>query len=397
VGAYGASAYPYQATKPVGGLRDPQRVYSSDRWVVSGTPVYESRFKSTDAAIIARPTSASSLSSALSGASSGDIIWIPGTASFALGSKKSVKAGVILASDRGQDGSKGALLTASTSAFSVGDDVTFSGLRIIAASSMRTSSGSGIDAIGVRGLEVENCEIGNFGYWCVNLKDESMAWDSPNRHYIHHSLIYGAQKSGYGYGVEIWNTSAYIEACILINCRHLIASQRTQSYNTILSNYEAAYNIAFETWYLHSTGSWMHNVQFDQHGGNDSTSWGNPESPSTSQWAGGTLKIHHNSFHDNGPDHANVGIRGIPKNSIDVYNNWTSLKHGGSSGVFGETNPANPAFEQQLNHLTGKSLDGKTITGTSFIRMTVRDNQYVEGGESPLRQLAVTVDVKERS
>jgi hypothetical protein len=29
--------------------------------------------------------------------------------------------------------------------------------------------------------------------------------------------------------------------------------------------------------------------------------------------------------------------------------------------------------------------------------MTVRDNQYVEGGESPLRQLAVTVDVKERS
>lgn len=392
VDLYGAGAYADQASKPVGGLLNPSRVYQTDRYVITGTPAYGYHFSPNDSAVIARPTTLSGLTSALSGASSGDIIWIPGTASFTASSKMTVPSGVIIASDRGLSGSRGGLINVTGSpvgVLSVGDNVTISGIRLIGNDAMRTSGGVGINASGKVGLEVENCEIAKFAYWCIALKSKSMAWDAAGRAHIHHSLIYGSQKHGYGYGIDVDGTSALIECNIFINNRHHISGQRTQSYESSLTNYEARYNLFWETLYFLNTGGTTTNVQVDQHGGNDSTSWGNPESPGLAQQAGGVLKVHHNTFYTNG-QHENVGVRGIPKTSCEVYRNVTSKTFSGGGGAHSESNPSNGSFCQRLENLP--------ISQSAFIRMSVTDNLY-GGDDSPqgdLRSMNVSVEVSRR-
>lgn len=321
-------------------------------------------------------SSASELTRALGSASYGDVIWIPGGVTISISSFRSVTvpAGVVIASDRGSNGSLGALLSDTTSsgiAFSARSHAVFSGLRFRnnhATSSSRTlmsSSGGGY------AIEWENCEIRDFGYIGLWFGTYSMAWDSPDRNWVHHCTICGCQQTGLGYGIGLTGTSVLIECNKMENCRHLVSGQRTRAGQPV-TNYEFRYNECGDALYWQS--SWRYNVQTDQHGGNDSEAWGNPDPPNPATCAGGTLKIHHNTYSSNSGQ-ANVGIRGIPGTLCEVYNNWTK-KTAGSSGARDESSPRNGAFEQQLENLAGRTYQGQTISARSFIHMSVRDNWY---------------------
>lgn len=321
-------------------------------------------------------TTASGLTSALASATSGDVIWIPGDVTIGISGFRgvTVPAGVAIASDRGTGGSDGALLSDTSSsgiAFSARHHAVFSGLRFKnthpTASSRTLMSSSG----GAWGIEWENCEIKDFGYIGIWLGSHSMAWDSPDRNWVHHCTISGFQQTGLGYGIGLTGTSVLVECNKMYNCRHLISGQRTLA-GAPVTNYEFRYNECGDALYWQS--GWSYNVQTDQHGGNDSQAWGNPNPPNASTCAGGTLKIHHNTYTSNSGQ-ANVGIRGIPGTVCEVYNNWTK-KTAGASGAHDETSPRNGAFEQQLENLAGKTYEGKTITAKSFIHMSVHDNWY---------------------
>ncbi len=319
-------------------------------------------------------STASELTRALSLAGSGDVIWIPGNVTIGMGSFRGVvvPAGVVIASDRGSDGSLGALFSdTSTSgvAFSARDNAVFSGLRF--RNSHATASGRTLMSSSGHGVEWENCEIRDFGYIGLWFGTHSMAWDSPDRNWVHHCIISGFQQTGLGYGIGLTGTSVLVECNKIQNCRHLISGQRTDAGQAV-TNYEFRYNECGDALYWQS--SWSYNVQTDQHGGNDSQAWGNPDPPNATTAAGGTLKIHHNTYTSNSGQ-ANVGIRGIPATMCEVYNNWTR-KTNGSSGAHDETSPRNGAFLQRLENLAGRTYEGKTITGSSFIHMSVHDNWY---------------------
>jgi len=176
---------------------------------------------------------------------------------------------------------------------------------------------------------VDNCEILNWTEAGVLLYRTPTAW-------VHHNYIHHCRRTGFGYGVAVSNGSALIEANLFDYNRHSIAGARGYP----VSNYEARYNI-FE---VHcDTGQ-----SCDMHGGNDVSNASVP--------AGGTIKIHHNTFK---AIWNAVNIRGIPTDQALVYNNWALHDPD-------EWTPYS-VFHQSLGNLPGH---------TPYERMKVYDNWY---------------------
>jgi hypothetical protein len=323
-------------------------------------------------------TNATGLRNALAAAISGQVVWIPGSAVIDISSSSgtlTVPAGVALASDRGKGGSPGGLINFGRRGgiiFSRKSNSVVSGLRFYGANS--TGSAWVLQSSYSVHTEVENCEVANGGGGGIGFMGDNIPWNSgwatgsdQKHHWVHHCYIHGFSLSGLGYGIWVNNSGVLIECNMIGDCRHLFMGNRTSSsssgYDT---NYEARYNDLTDS---------SSNTQVDCHGGNDTTAggWGPSPVAVPGDHAGGTLKIHHNTFSNNN-GRLNVGIRGIPGETCEVYHNWT--KHTTHSGLYTETNPANSTFKQYLGNLVGKTFNGSTITGSSFINMSVHDNWY---------------------
>jgi hypothetical protein len=302
-------------------------------------------------------TTKAELLAALSAATSGQVIYVPESASIDLSGQYSlvVKEGVTIASNRGQAGSLGGRIYFTTMTahykhlFAVRSHVTFNGIRLEGPDGSIGTSGAdplvdGICANGYHGLVVENCEIYNWPYAGICAWNDGLSGlSSADRGYIHHNYIHHCRRLGLGYGIEVSHASYLIEANIFDYSRHHICGGR----GTPVTNYELRYNYF---------GANCTHTLVDCHGGNDLPADGFAGGPDASVPAGGTLSIHHNTFYS--ASQPSVKPRGIPSVICEVYRNWTYWTY---------STPTSGAFKQELDHLPGH---------TPYENMSVYDNWY---------------------
>lgn len=258
----------------------------------------------------------------LSKAKSGQVVFIPGKAvidmtTFIYIDKTTLKIpeGVILASDRGHNGSMGAQITSDSLDTPLmiqimGPNVRITGIRLQGPNPKRyldhhkRAFGTGgpghtyyykfptSNGISVKfpKLEIDNCEISAFSHAGINLT-------AGNEQHIHHNLIHKCQYNGLGYGVALDASTALIEYNIFNENRHSIAGT-----GRIGCGYTARYNV-------HEDVSLSH--CFDMHGGRDRKD--------NTTIAGTLIEIYNNTFY--APQTA-VVIRGVPQDKCDVRRNW---------------------------------------------------------------------------
>lgn len=341
-------------------------------------------------------TSLAQLQSALSAATSGKVIWIPNgvtiTWSSTTGAIGTLKAGAVLASNRGQDGVAGGQIKATGNAPSfmtpliwASSNSVISGLQFVGPGSLTGTGGPRNCAIrgvnSAKRIEVENCSISYFYEGGIYFNGGGMTWndDGPNgRHWVHYCNIHHVQKHGFGYGVSMEGACSYlVETCIIEHCRHLVMGQAGG-----VGSYEARYNIFGDADYrAGGTGAWYVNHQVDWHG---------------SAYSCAYSLIHHNTFSANDRNelgqaqepHTNVGVRGKAMYYCLVYNNWTKKTRNNQSGLFSET-VVNSAFTALTN---GGDPLGSGYPLSSY-NMQVYDNWYgpaAPPGGAPNPQVSTT-------
>ncbi|MCE5228005.1 right-handed parallel beta-helix repeat-containing protein [bacterium] len=264
-----------------------------------------------------------SLMAALAQAKPGQTVFIPGDAvldmtTWIIADKKAimVPAGVTLASNRGFNGSSGALIFSDELKTQpmirvMGDGARVTGLRLRGPDPLirldfhqrcfgkgggghalyyKLPNSDGIQTSASR-LEVDNCEIMGWSSGGVSLiggKD----------HHVHHNYIHHNRRHGLGYGVVFNQAFALVDYNLFDYCRHHIAGTGRPE-----SGYEAANNVI-----LNNANSHL----FDMHGGRDRKDG--------TTIAGTRMNIHHNTFMH--PSERILYIRGIPQESADVHHNW---------------------------------------------------------------------------
>ncbi|MDD5676719.1 MAG: LamG domain-containing protein [Kiritimatiellae bacterium] len=255
------------------------------------------------------------LLAALTNAQSGNIVFIVSNAVIDLSGMTGINipGGVILASDRGYNGSEGALITSTNDVtvwplFQIGGpQVYISGLRLQGPHPARTltHSSDGIQCA-YGDLEIENCEISGWVYGVYLVPGGTNA-------YIHHNYFHHCQADGLGYSIShgYGAATSLIEANKFDYTRHAVAGTGTPG-----NSYEARYNLVLEN----ATAS-----AFDMHGGSDRHE--------STDIAGDNIYIHHNTTKC--PGTYGVGIRGWPTNEALIYNNWFA----GPYTVFQSTTP----------------------------------------------------------
>ncbi len=332
----------------------------------SGNPVgggdgYNHYYSPTDNQAVT-VTTPSELSRALQEAEPGDIVWVPDGATITITRDfgEVVKSGVVLASNRGQDGAAGGRIKwtytkgeGMTPLLVLESRATVSGLRLegpIATAGLDSANGGSCIALrgmnGATNIEVENCEISKFAWGGIYFNDGNLTEET--RHWVHHCYIHSCQRHGFGYGIAEEGSAAYLAECnIFRENRHHVMAQAAEANP---NSYEVRYNIFYEAVYASNgnpNGTWYYSHQVDCHGGADSPGC----------YAGNVLKIHHNTFYEN-PGKPNVCIRGVPMTGCDVGWNWT---------VKGGTDAGQGPNGQQWEQL---------VDAVSYQKMTVHDNWY---------------------
>jgi hypothetical protein len=309
---YGAKA---DETGPIGGGKGYSKVITSGDYTVD---------------------SLESLIDALAKAKSGQVVFIPGDkiidmTTFIYIDKIILKIaeGVTLASDRGYNGSEGALITSDSldtpgMILINGANVRISGIRLQGPNPKRyldhhkrafgpggpghpyyykfpTSNGINCK---FPDLEVDNCIITAFSRAGISLQ-------AGTGHHIHHNLIHRCQYNGLGYGVSHDKASSTIEFNQFNENKHSLAGTGSPGCGYIARN-NVELGISLE-----------HN--FDMHGGRDRKD--------NTNIAGTTMEIHNNTFL--GPLRA-VVIRGVPQDKCDVHHNWMPTHKNSTSAVRAE-------------------------------------------------------------
>ncbi len=276
------------------------------------------------------------LLSAISTAKSGEVIFIPGNVHIDLTTAVyidklvlQIPAGITLASDRGYNGSEGAIITSDALATPVlfkimGEDVRFTGLRIQgpnpkrylehhADSFSKGGKGSGHYykfpvSRGITtefgNLEVDNCDISAFSGASIYLI-------KGNGHHIHHNFIHKCQYNGLGYGVSHNFANSIIESNFFNENRHSIAGT-----GAVGSGYIARNNVELGVSLSHC---------FDMHGGRDRGDGTNI--------AGARIEVYNNTFL---PTQSSVVIRGVPEDACLVHHNWFVSHESEAKAVRGE-------------------------------------------------------------
>ncbi|MET0235821.1 MAG: FG-GAP-like repeat-containing protein [Kibdelosporangium sp.] len=250
------------------------------------------------------------LIAALAGAVAGDTVFVAGGASIDLTGRKRIPipAGVTLASDRGSNGSPGALLY--NTELDLGDNeawaqftVTGSGTRVtglrlrgpdseIRDSAYQYDTSRGIEASSASDLTVDNNELSAWAHAAVYLRDTIEARYSRNN--VHHN-----RRTGLGYGIVLVNdSSAVIEYNTFSQNRHAIAANGIRTIR-----YEARYNLVIDNGRGHG---------FDVHGEDEALGNGAP-------YAGDVIHIKHNTFRSK--VEAAVKVRGKPATGAYVSGN----------------------------------------------------------------------------
>ncbi|MBI4660112.1 MAG: right-handed parallel beta-helix repeat-containing protein [Verrucomicrobia bacterium] len=264
---------------------------------------------------------------ALAKARAGQIVFIPGETEIDLTTRiyieqlvLEVPARVTLAGERGNNASRGALLTSDALKTPVmiragGPDVRITGLRIQGPCAKRYldhhrrafgPGGGGhayyykfptSDGITTRhpGLEVDNCEISAFAH-------AGIALGQGDGHRIHHNFIHHCQYNGLGYGISHDRASSLIEYNRFDWNRHSIAGTGRPGCSYVARN-----NVELGESLSHC---------FDMHGGRDRKDG--------TDIAGTNIEIYSNTFRAAPPA---VVIRGVPEEKCDIHRNWF-VRHG---------------------------------------------------------------------
>ena len=265
---------------------------------------------------------------ALSKAKPGQTVFIAGEAEIDLTARMyieqlvlEVPEGVVLAGDRGHNGSKGALLSSDALETPVmirpsGPGVRISGLRIRGPNPKRYldhhrrsfgkggegrsyyykfPTSNGIQARHPR-LEVDNCEISAFAHAGIYLI-------AGEGHRIHHNFIHHCQYNGLGYGVCHNIASSLMEHNEFNWNRHSIAGTGRPG-----CSYVARRNIEGGVSLSHC---------FDMHGGLDRKDG--------TDIAGTEIEIYNNTFR---APQTPVVIHGVPQEGCEIHHNWFP-KHAG--------------------------------------------------------------------
>ena len=262
------------------------------------------------------------LLSAVQKVKKGQVIFIPGETELDLTAlifiekyEISLPEGVTLAGDRGQNGSKGALLVSDALKMSAmirptGPNVRVTGLRIRGPNSKRRlhhhrrafgPEGDQHkyyykfpvqDGISTThdGLEVDNCEISGFGHAGIFLRN-------GQGHRVHHNYIHHCQHNGLGYGVSHDTASSLIEFNLFDWNRHSIAGTGRPGCTYVARN-----NVELGASLSHC---------FDMHGGRDRKDG--------TDVAGTSIEIYNNTFR---APQTPVVIRGVPEERCHVHHNW---------------------------------------------------------------------------
>ena len=233
--------------------------------------------------------------------------------------------GVTLASGRGLNGSKGALIFSNSlldddysyyPAINAGNDVEITGLRIQGPEGTASSVNYGLSACGIKqeygkNLEVHNCEIYNWYVYGIYLIESDSA-------YIHHNYIHNNQNPHIGYGICNRNkTNTIISYNIFNRNRHDIAGVRNT--NMTPPSYTAQNNLIGPDGISH---------RFDMHGCGYTDLYGCPDMYSKDNagqenLAGRTINILNNYFLPmNYPRYHSVVIRGIPEDIANITGNY---------------------------------------------------------------------------
>jgi len=273
----------------------------------------------------------------LAKAEAGQTVFIPGNATLDMTTLiyieelvLDVPGGVTLASDRGHNGSEGALLTSDALKTPImiragGPGVRVTGLRVRGPNTKRyldhhsrafRAGGGGHEYYykfptqnGVLtehdNLEVDNCDISGFGHGGVDLRE-------GQGHHIHHNFIHHCQYNGLGYGVCHGKSSSLIEYNLFDSNRHSIAATGRPG-----CSYVARHNVELGTSLSHC---------FDMHGGRDRKDG--------TDIAGTSIEIYNNTFR---APQTPVVIRGVPQEKCDVHRNWFP-RHAPGKAVVGAEN-----------------------------------------------------------
>ena len=323
---------------------------------IGGGAGYTRIISETDSRVKYVVSTASQLITALKSAKSGEVVFIKGNAVIDMTSnpKVTIPAGVTVASDRGLNGSLGALIKRTKNVnggwgeetFIVGgNNVRVTGLRLEgemypqdygnkAGETYENQYLVGIYAKERTGFEVDNCELRGFAWAAV-------ASDNCVQSYVHHSYIHHNQARGEGYGVALYGGSSIIEANTFDYNRHSITSTGYAG-----ESYEARYNVVLGNG--NPIGGHHFDVHQDERGGS---------------FAGSLYKIHHNTFKDGNGKMASIAIRQRPTTGMYIdHNLFETISNATSGGV--------PIWERdstQNMFATNNKWMGKLYTANSGI------------------------------
>jgi len=235
----------------------------------------------------------SELESALSGASSGDVVYVAGDATIDMGGAEwSIPDGVTLASDRGIDGAPGGHLQTTDlpwPMFVVGANARVTGLRVSGQYEEYADLTDGPVSIGLQaagsGVEIDNCEVFGFSHAAIRPYTDT---------HVHHNDVHHNPMDGLGYGVSVTRGEPLIEYNYFNYNRHSVAG---------------AGGCGYTVRYNHFGPETVDHV-IDQH-----------------EPGGTTMAVHHNTVEavthvqNDGATEA-VAIRGTPDDVADVHHNW---------------------------------------------------------------------------
>ena len=277
------------------------------------------------------------LLTALKDAKAGTVVYVTDGSEIDLSGEQEIviPTGVTLASGRGRDKSKGAILFTTddkrthgkSESFSLfvtgGPDVRVTGLRLKGPDAESRPRYDFLNSDGILGLhdslEVDNCEIWAWSHGGVYVREGDEVR-------VHHNFIHHCQRRGLGYCVVLNKAKVLIEANHFDHYRHAIAGTGRSP-----SGYEARFNISGPNAIGHV---------FDMHGGADRKDGTNI--------AGDVISIHHNTFQSKRTDFV---IRGVPTKSCEIHHNWFVTKSSYGKAVIqknakGKVNVFSNAFGQ---------------------------------------------------
>jgi hypothetical protein len=318
---------------------------------VGGGSGYSGIISTTDTSVKYVVSTKEELLMALRSVKAGETVFVHGNAVIDLTGTSSVTipAGVTLASDRGINGSSGAIIKRTQNLgggweepmFIVsGDNVRITGLQLEGELKPQDEESVedqyylvGIYAEHRTGFEVDNCEIRGWSWSGISLRENVNA-------YIHHNYFHHNQARGEGYGVNLYGGNALIEANLFDYNRHDVTGAGMSG-----ESYEARYNIIL------GKGNAIGASHFDVH----------QDEETGTGLAGNVYKIHHNTFEPSIP--MAVGIRAIPQTGVYIDHNIFK-------GSITDSLGGMPIFQsggKGKMYVTNNYWDGKFISGDSIV------------------------------